>query len=165
MTNKQLANIVVSRLYEQNLQIATAESCTGGMLASCITSISGSSNVIEYGIISYANRIKQSELGVLAEDLKAYGAVSKQVAIAMADSVRIKANADLGVSTTGFAGPTGGTEENPVGTVHIAVSTKAKTYHEKLELLDECGNNRDLICQTAVNRAFTLVLQVLDEIQ
>ncbi len=164
MTNEQLADIVVSRLSSKNLQIATAESCTGGMLASYITSISGSSNVFEYGIISYANRIKQSELDVPTEDLIKFGAVSEQVAISMADSVRIKSNADLGISTTGIAGPTGGTKEKPVGTVHIAVSTNAKTYHQKLELLAECGNDRDLIRKTTVNRVFNLVLQLLDKI-
>ncbi|MEG0691738.1 MAG: CinA family protein [Oscillospiraceae bacterium] len=163
MTNEQLANAVVSRFCEAKLKIATAESCTGGLVAAYLTSISGSSNVIECGIIAYANRIKQSQLNVSVEDLTVHGAVSKQVAIAMADSIRIKSNADFGVSTTGIAGPTGGTDEKPVGTVHIAVSTKKKIYHEKLELLEECGNNRDQIRNTTVNRVFTLVLLALEE--
>lgn len=163
MTNNELANAVVSRLCDNKLKISTAESCTGGMVCSFITSISGSSNVLDYGIISYANRIKHSELGVKAQDLELYGAVSKQVAIAMAEGVRKKANSDLGISTTGIAGPTGGTDEKPVGTVYIAVSTKQKTYNEKLELLNECGNNRHLIRETTVNRVFLLIQRVLDK--
>lgn len=164
MTTQELANAVVSRLCDKNFHIATAESCTGGLVCAAITSISGSSNVLEYGIISYANRIKHKELGVSDENLTAYGAVSKQVAIEMAVGVMKKANADMGISTTGIAGPTGGTNEKPVGTVHIAVSCRDKIYHQKLELLDECGNNRDLIRATAVNRVLSLAIEALKDI-
>ena len=162
MTNEQLANTVVTRLCEKGLKISTAESCTGGLVCAYLTSISGSSNVLEYGIIAYANHIKQTQLHVSIGDLEMYGAVSEQVAIAMADSVRKNHNADFGVSTTGIAGPTGGTAQKPVGTVHIAVSTKQKIYHEKLDLLEECGNDRDLIRDTTVNRVLTLVLVAIE---
>ena len=153
-----LANSVVKKLSDKNLQIATAESCTEGMVAQYITSVSGSSNVFSCGIISYANSVKESELNVTHEALESFGAVSRQVAQEMANGVRKKANADIGVSTTGIAGPTGGTAQKPVGTVYICVATKDETHVQKLSLLDECGNDRDKIRKKTVEKLFELVL-------
>lgn len=164
MTDYELANAVVSRLYDKKMHVATAESCTGGLLCGAIASISGSSNVLEYGIISYANHIKQEELGVSDKELTLYGAVSEQVAVAMACGVKKKANAEIGVSTTGIAGPTGGSNEKPVGTVHIAVVAFDRVYHKKLELLSECGNDRQKIRVATVNHALKLLLEALSDI-
>lgn len=114
-----LARTVVGMLKDRSMKIATAESCTGGLLAGAITDIAGSSAVFDGGLIAYANRIKEMELQVPTSILHAHGAVSAQTALAMAASVAHKYSADIGISTTGIAGPDGGTPEKPVGTVWI----------------------------------------------
>lgn len=158
---RKLAAELVAELIRQGKKIATAESCTGGMVAQNLTAVSGSSNVYECGIIAYANRIKVKELGVSEETLARHGAVSKETAIEMADGIRRAASSDIGISTTGIAGPTGGTPEKPVGTVHIAVSSKRGTFQEKLSLLPECENNREKIRKAATARALQLALEEL----
>lgn len=112
---------VVKMLSEKGLKIAVAESCTGGYFAKRLTEVSGSSQVFECGVISYANRIKRELLGVSSETLKAYGAVSCDCALEMQRGVLKLSGADIAVSITGIAGPGGGSEEKPVGTVYIAV--------------------------------------------
>lgn len=134
MTPFEIAEKLVSKLDSMKLKIATAESCTGGMAAQYITAVSGSSNVFEYGIISYANRIKAEKLGVSSDNLERLGAVSAEVAKEMAKGAAIGGGADVGVSTTGIAGPTGGTPEKPVGTVFISVYYNGESYVKKLEL-------------------------------
>jgi len=104
-------------LAERNLTIAVAESCTGGHLANSLTDIPGSSRYLHGGVVAYADQVKRSHLGVLENELKGYGAVSKSVALQMAKAAAENFETDIGVSTTGIAGPTGGTEEKPVGTV------------------------------------------------
>ncbi len=106
-------------LKEQKLSIATAESCTGGLISSMITDVPGSSDYMLGGIVSYSNEAKIRELGVLKSDLERVGAVSKEVALQMAKGVAQKFGSDLGISTTGIAGPTGGSKEKPVGTVWL----------------------------------------------
>lgn len=158
---EKLATELVQELLRQGKTAATAESCTGGMLAQNLTSVSGSSNVFEYGIIAYANRIKIKELKVSPETLTRYGAVSRQTAQEMAEGIRKAASSSIGLSTTGIAGPTGGTPDKPVGTVYIAVSTEHGCCHEKLSLLSECGNNRKKIRRTATERVLALALKEL----
>ena len=104
--------------------IATAESCTGGLVASRITNVSGSSEVFRYGWVAYANEAKTAELGVPAELLKQHGAVSAEVAVAMAQGALKESGADVAVAITGIAGPTGGTPEKPVGFVHFGLATR-----------------------------------------
>lgn len=123
--DESLESVVVSLLAQKRLKIAVAESCTGGLLASKITSVSGSSAVFDCGIVSYSNEIKERVLGVSKSSLEQYGAVSEQVAKEMAIGVLNLAQADIGVSITGIAGPDGGTEEKPVGTVFIGIATKS----------------------------------------
>ena len=123
---------VVAKLIENNFTLATAESCTGGLISERITRVSGSSEVFGCGICSYANEIKSKILGVHEETLAVLGAVSGETAIQMAEGVRKLSNADIAVSTTGIAGPTGGTPEKPVGLVYMGVSTAKKTYAIKL---------------------------------
>jgi nicotinamide-nucleotide amidase len=115
--NLNLAEVVGKILVEKNLTIATAESCTGGMLANQITDIAGSSRYMLGGVVAYSNDVKKNILGVSQDSLDQYGAVSKAVALEMAKGVAKKLGADIGVSTTGIAGPGGGTEEKPVGLV------------------------------------------------
>jgi PncC family amidohydrolase len=107
------------------LTVATAESCTGGLVAHAITSRPGSSGYFLGGVVTYSNGVKASLLGVPTDVLDTHGAVSAQVALAMAGGVRMRLGADLGVGVTGVAGPDGGTADKPVGLVYVAVSDRA----------------------------------------
>lgn len=122
---------VVSLLIEKNKKIATAESCTGGLLAKRITDISGSSLVFEMGTVTYANSVKELLLDVPHDMLAKYGAVSEPVARKMAEGIVKKSGADIGVGITGIAGPSGGTEEKPVGLIYIAISDGENTWVTK----------------------------------
>ncbi len=124
-TGEQLAEVVDKLAIEQGLTIATAESCTGGLVAGALTSMPGSSDAVLGGIVSYANEVKVHQLGVSARTLDTYGAVSSQCACEMAQGARERLGSDLAVSVTGIAGPGGGTPEKPVGTVWFAVATSA----------------------------------------
>lgn len=115
---------LVRRLKESGKTIATAESCTGGLIAKRITDISGSSAVFLGGCVTYANSVKEGLIGVSHESLEKFGAVSEQVALEMARGVRKAVGADIAVSTTGIAGPDGGTPEKPVGTVWVGISSE-----------------------------------------
>lgn len=107
------------------LTVATAESCTGGLVAHAVTSRPGSSGYFLGGVVSYSNDVKASLLGVPTEVLETHGAVSAQVALAMASGVRVRLGADLAVGVTGVAGPDGGTADKPIGLAYIAVSDPA----------------------------------------
>ena len=126
-----LEGVIGKLLNNNNLTLATAESCTGGYLAHMITSVPGSSRYFKGSVIAYSNEVKIAQLGVSTEDLKQQGAVSEEVAKAMAKGVRKELNADIAIATTGIAGPDGGTVEKPVGTVWIAYSDKHKTLAKK----------------------------------
>jgi nicotinamide-nucleotide amidase len=129
---EQLSELVLKKALEKNLTFSFAESCTGGLASSKITDLSGSSEVFMGSVVSYANAAKEYFLDVSNDTLKNFGAVSVETAIEMATSARVKFNTDIAISITGIAGPTGGTEEKPVGTVVIGFATKtssgAKTY-------------------------------------
>lgn len=128
-----LSEVVGKMLAAKKVTIAVAESCTGGLLSSIITDVSGSSDYFERGIVSYSNRSKLELLGVSEEVLRANGTVSRDTAMAMAEGVRNKSGTMLGIGVTGIAGPGGGTPEKPVGTVHIALAAPdgvfAHEYH------------------------------------
>ena len=126
-----LEGVIGKLLNKNNLTLVTAESCTGGYLAHMITSVPGSSRYFKGSVIAYSNEVKIAQLGVSTEDLKQQGAVSEEVAKAMAKGVRKELNADIAIATTGIAGPDGGTVEKPVGTVWIAYSDKHKTLAKK----------------------------------
>ena len=106
----------------EGLRVATAESCTGGLIAACLTEIAGSSDVVDRGFVTYANEAKQDMLGVPEKLLMRVGAVSEEVARAMAEGALARSNATLAVAVTGIAGPGGGTATKPVGLVHHACS-------------------------------------------
>lgn len=144
-----LQALVVETLKAKGKKVATAESCTGGYVSKRITDISGSADVFECGICSYANRIKHKLLGVENDTLDAFGAVSPETAEQMARGVRELAGADYGVSTTGIAGPTGGTEDKPVGLVYMAVSSEDGTEVIRATLSDAEDNSREGIRKTA----------------
>ena len=126
-----LEGVIGQLLNKNNLTLATAESCTGGYLAHMITSVPGSSRYFKGSVIAYSNEVKTAQLGVSTEDLKQQGAVSEEVAKAMAEGIRKALNTDIAIATTGIAGPDGGTIEKPVGTVWIAYSDKHKTLAKK----------------------------------
>ena len=118
---RKLEQVVGDLLAGKGLHIAAAESCTGGMITSRLTDVPGSSRYVDQSVITYSNEAKTELLGVPTDMLNASGAVSEPVALAMADGIRVRARADIGVGVTGIAGPTGGTPDKPVGTVVVAV--------------------------------------------
>lgn len=122
---------VVQLLKDANCTLATAESCTGGLISGAVTSVSGSSDVFGFGVCTYANEAKMKLLGVKAETLETAGAVSEETAMQMAAGIRELSGADYGISTTGIAGPTGGTDDKPVGTVWVGISSKNRTIAKK----------------------------------
>jgi nicotinamide-nucleotide amidase len=126
--------VIGNILRERKLKLAVAESCTGGYLSHLITSVAGSSDYFLGSMIPYAYEIKTSQLGVKSETLQMHGAVSEATIIEMANAVREKFNADIGVATSGIAGPGGATTEKPVGTIWIAYADKNKTVAKKLQL-------------------------------
>ncbi len=155
MVDEQLLNKTSERLRALHITVATAESCTGGLLASLLTDVSGSSEYFDRGLVTYSNKAKQDLLGVPTQLLQTHGAVSEETARAMAQGVRERSHVDYGIATTGIAGPTGGTPAKPVGLVYIAIATpqtlvvrrflfkgdrlqnKASTCTEALRLLNE----------------------------
>lgn len=138
--------------------VAVAESCTGGLVAAAITSISGSSEIFERGFVTYANMAKHQMLGVPLDMLQACGAVSKEVAIAMAEGVLNHSYAHISVAITGIAGPTGGTVEKPVGLVHIASRyAKMPVVHKVFHF----SGNREEIRNDAVSAALDMLLEQL----
>jgi nicotinamide-nucleotide amidase len=145
---------VIARLYRgRGMTLAAAESCTGGLLAERITSVPGSSEYFLGGFVTYTEAAKTAWLGVSENTLKQHGAVSKQAAEEMARAVRAKAKATVGVSTTGVAGPSGGTEQTPIGTVFIGVADESGVEVAEIHV----GGERDLVRQWAVQKAFDLI--------
>jgi len=133
-----LASMVIKEFGEMNMQVATAESCTGGLIGGAITSVDGSSSVYGRGFITYSNQAKTDLLGVEPGTLEDHGAVSVECASQMATGALEAANANAAVAVTGIAGPGGGTETKPVGLVYIAVATSADegAFVEKFEFGD-----------------------------
>lgn len=129
-----LETLLLKLLKKHNYTIATAESCTGGMLAANLVNCSGISKYFAEGFITYSNEAKMKHLGVLEKTLQQYGAVSEQTAKEMAEGVRVKTNSDIGLSTTGIAGPDGGTLQKPVGLVYIGLAIGDQTYVQELRL-------------------------------
>jgi nicotinamide-nucleotide amidase len=118
-------------LREKQLRLSVAESCTGGLIASRITDVAGSSDYFDAGVVVYSNQAKQTFLSVPAASIEAHGAVSREVAEKMAEGVRAATGADIGLAVTGIAGPTGGSLEKPVGTVYIGLASTTGTFFRK----------------------------------
>jgi nicotinamide-nucleotide amidase len=121
------ASAVLEACRARRLKVATAESCTGGLVAGALTEIAGSSDVVDRGFVTYSNEAKQQMLGVPAATIETYGAVSRETAEAMARGALGSANADLAVAITGIAGPGGGSPGKPVGLVHFAAASRSGT--------------------------------------
>ena len=144
---------IVSELHARNQTLTTAESCTGGLLAGRILNVSGASSVYNEGHITYSNEAKERLLGVSHETLETYGAVSKETAAEMAKGVALAAKADVGLSTTGIAGPTGGTPEKPVGLVYVGCYYHGEVTVEECRFTGDREQNR--------NAAVTASLELL----
>lgn len=156
---EKLANEVIAALKAGGLTIATAESCTGGLIAGALTSVSGSSEVVYGGFVTYANEAKIAMVGVPYGLLKQFGAVSKEVALAMAEGAMGAAGTHIAVAVTGIAGPLGGSAEKPVGLVHFAVATGEETRHLKKSF--DPNWSRDQIRQASVIEALKLTLKAV----
>ncbi len=157
--------LLVEKLIKKNMTVASCESCTGGLLSKRITNVSGASSVFGYGVCTYANEAKIKLLGVSPETLKEHGAVSEQTAIEMAKGMLALSRADVAVSTTGIAGPTGGTEEKPVGLVYTAVCAKDGYCVCKKLLLGNIENpDRENIRYAASCEALGLVIEYLEKL-
>lgn len=151
--------LVARELIERGLTIATAESCTAGLLAGRLTELAGSSAYLLGGLVTYSNEAKSELAGVAPELIERVGAVSEEVAEAMASGARWRTGADIGVSTTGIAGPAGGTAEKPVGLVHLCAVGRGRTISRRIVVP---GNRADVRTRT-VTVAMHLIRQLLDE--
>ena len=139
---KAAAKRVLDACRAHRLRIATAESCTGGLVAAALTDIAGSSDVVECGFVTYSDEAKETMLGVPAATLKQYGAVSAETAVAMAAGALAKSRADLSVAITGIAGPGGGSDKKPVGLVHFAAASRDGRRLEHRRLFGKIGRRR-----------------------
>lgn len=151
------AERVLSAAREKQKLLGTAESCTGGYIAQCLTAIPGSSDTFIGGVVSYANGVKTGVLGVSAETIRKHTEVSKQAACEMAQGARYQLRCDVAVSVTGIAGPGGATEEHPVGTVFIGVSAKEGTRAEEFHFM----GSRDEVRKQTVKKALSMVEESL----
>ena len=158
MEGLSLTEVLGKILNQKSLTIGTAESCTGGAIASEITSIAGSSDYFKGSVVAYHNSIKENILNVSKSDLETYGAVSKQVAESMAKGIAELLKTDISIAVTGIAGPGGGISEKPVGTVWIAISIKGKVLSQKYKF----GNRRDTNIRRTVNAG---ILFLINEIK
>lgn len=152
---------IIKLLRIKNLTLASAESCTGGLISKMITDVAGCSDVFCGGVVSYSNDVKVKLLGVKSETLEKHGAVSCETAKEMALGVRKACIADIGISTTGIAGPSGGTKDKPVGTVYIGISF-GDVCESKLLSLDP-DYSRDKIRNITAQKIFELLYKKIEE--
>lgn len=156
-----LAEAVLNAAREQSLHIATAESCTGGLVAATLTAIPGSSEVVEAGLVAYSNAAKTALLGVPETLIAEHGAVSTQVAWAMAQGALDRTGADLAVSITGIAGPGGGTADKPVGLVCFALASRDEETLTHVKRFGDVG--RDAVRRASVETALRMLHRSLQE--
>jgi nicotinamide-nucleotide amidase len=154
------AELVLSLLRERGLTLATAESCTGGLVGARLTDVPGSSDVYVGGVVAYADQVKREQLGVPAELLATHGAVSAETAAAMAEGARTRLGADVAVSVTGIAGPGGGSEEKPVGLVHLHAVGPAGELSRRFDF----PGDRETIRRRATVGALHLVRRLVTEL-
>ena len=150
----------VELLKSKKLKLATAESCTGGLISKRITDVSGSSEVFEGGVVCYSNRFKENVLGVSPETLKKYGAVSRETAREMVKGVLSLTKADIAVAVTGIAGPSSDDTNKPVGLVYIAVSDGKSTIVKKL-LNNFTGNVREQNRSISADTALKMIMEAI----
>lgn len=147
-------------LRTQRKKLVTAESCTGGMIASAMTDLAGSSDVFERGLITYSNEAKQELLNVKAETLQEFGAVSEETAAEMAAGALSNSHADIAVSVTGIAGPGGGSDEKPVGTVCFGLAEKGNAPRTQTQVF---SGSRSEVRDASAKHALTIALKSLQD--
>jgi nicotinamide-nucleotide amidase len=152
---------VFNALKARGWMLVTAESCTGGMVAAAITDIAGSSNVFDRGFVTYSNAAKTDMLGVSAELIARVGAVSAEVAQAMAEGALDRSGANVGISVTGIAGPGGGSPGKPVGLVHFACAVTARPTRLSAMSFGDLG--RDAVRRAALQQAFSFILETIEK--
>jgi nicotinamide-nucleotide amidase len=160
---RSLAKQVLDLCRARGMRVATAESCTGGLVAAALTAIAGSSDVVECGFVTYSNAAKQKLLGVPATTLLRYGAVSGETAAAMAKGALKRSGADLAVSITGIAGPAGGSKQKPVGLVHFAAASRNGKILKRRRLFGKIGRRR--IRERSVVEALALLAHLAEQKQ
>jgi PncC family amidohydrolase len=146
-------------LKAKGLKVATAESCTGGLIGASLTSVPGMSECYGYGVVTYANSAKEELLGVMGDTLKTKGAVSPDTACQMAEGVLKISNADIAVSVTGIAGPGGGTKDKPVGLVYIGIAKKGEDTKAYKNIF---SGDREQVRRSTVSKALELVIENID---
>lgn len=161
MSNTNLANALLQACQRHGIMLATAESCTGGMIIAALTDIAGSSAVVDRGFITYSNEAKMEMLGVSATTLDAHGAVSGETAIEMAAGALTRSRAGLTLAVTGIAGPGGGSAEKPVGLVWFGVAVTGQPVVAERKLFADKG--RDFIRRETVRHALELGLRALGD--
>lgn len=152
-----LAELVHKTLTEKGMTLATAESCTGGNIASLLTAQAGASAYFRGGVVAYSNEVKECALGVKHATLETHGAVSEETVREMVEGVRTRLGADYAIATTGIAGPTGGTPEKPVGTVWVAVCSKDKTVTQLMHY----GDRRQQTIDRTTNQAYSMLMKLI----
>ena len=157
---RERAKRVLDLYRRQRMRVATAESCTGGLVATALTAIAGSSDVLECSFVTYSNAAKQKLLGVSAATLRRHGAVSGETAVAMAKGALKRSGADCAVSITGIAGPSGGSKEKPVGLVHFAAVRRNGKVLSRRHLFGNIGRER--VRELSALEALALLARLAD---
>ncbi|ESY09937.1 CinA family protein [Mesorhizobium sp. C386A] len=161
MNNSDLANALLQVCQQRGIMLATAESCTGGMIISALTDIAGSSAVVDRGLITYSDEAKMEMLGVSPATLEAHGAVSRETVLEMAAGALARSRAGLALAVTGIAGPGGGSPEKPVGLVWFGVALRAGPVAAELNMFAD--NGRDFIRRETVKHALEIGLRALGD--
>ena len=156
---KVLGKKIVNKLIKRKLTISIAESCTGGLLSSAITSVGGSSKVFNLGLVTYSNQSKIKVLKVLKNIIRKYGAVSEQVCLTMVINLNKISKTGISISITGIAGPSGGTKKKPVGLVYVGIKKRNKISVRKYLFKNK---GRTFIQKAAVNKSLRLILSSLE---
>ena len=155
------AERLLKELGVRRMVLATAESCTGGLIVAAMTEIAGSSSVVDRGFVTYSNEAKMELLDVPAETIEQHGAVSQQTALAMVAGALAHSRADVAVAVTGIAGPGGGSADKPVGLVHIAAGRKGAPPHHRACRFGDIG--RSSVREATVREAFAMIRQAISE--
>lgn len=158
---EDMAKRALQACTDRKIMLATAESCTGGMIASMLTDIEGCSAIFDSGFVTYSNEAKMDMLGVLKETLDAYGAVSRETALEMAAGALDRSRAGIAISVTGLAGPGGGSPDKPVGLVWFALAREGVAMVAEKHVFEDRG--RDYIRRETVKNALRMIQQALEE--
>jgi nicotinamide-nucleotide amidase len=156
---ERLEDVLVNRVRRQGITVATAESCTGGLVSARISSVSGASAVLKLGICAYTEEQKRKVLGVREDTLSCYGVYSKECALEMARGARLLANSQVGIGVTGIAGPGGATEQDPVGCVYLA-AVNGKTELAERVVFGTVASDRNQIRSLAASKALAMALEL-----